>query len=336
MKRLTKHATPSTFIAFLALIFAVTGVSFAATGATGTGGGKGNKNNQNLVASTAKAKKKAPVKSTRGPAGPKGATGATGATGAAGATGPGGPAGAGGAKGENGAAGAPGTNGTGTEGKAGTSVTSKTIASGGSECAGQGGVKLTPGGNICNGTTGFTKTLPAGQTETGAWSYASSPAAYRCFPDTGKGNFTNSNCTTSGPAGTSNYEQEAVYSNGGFADTTISFPIPLEAGLSDEGCEETSKSPCQVYYLKSGETVSGHCEGEVEAPTAVLGNLCVYASSEEEIEAAAVLAPGKVVLGFPQSLAHWGAGVSGARVLLETKNGAQNISALGTWAVTAE
>ena len=160
MKRLTKHATPSTFIALLALIFALTGGAFAATNGTGNGGGKGNKNNQTLTATTAK-KKPAP-KGARGPAGPKGATGATGATGAAGPAGPAGPAGAAGAKGENGAA---GTNGTdGTNGKEGNE--------------GQPGQPGEPGAIHPGNPVGSAEPLPSKATETGAWAYGLTEAAF--------------------------------------------------------------------------------------------------------------------------------------------------------------
>jgi len=160
MKRLTKHATPSTFIALLALIFALTGGAFAATNGTGNGGGKGNKNNQTLTATTAK-KKPAP-KGARGPAGPKGATGATGATGAAGPAGPAGPAGAAGAKGENGAA---GTNGTdGTNGKEGNE--------------GQPGQPGEPGAIHPGNPVGSAEPLPSKATETGTWAYGFTEASF--------------------------------------------------------------------------------------------------------------------------------------------------------------
>ena len=73
-----------------------------------------------------------------------------------------GPAGPTGKSGSSGAIGAEGTNGVG--------VTTTAASKG--ECA-AGGIKVTSAsGNskVCNGTTGFTETLPSGQTETGVFS----------------------------------------------------------------------------------------------------------------------------------------------------------------------
>lgn len=79
-----------------------------------------------------------------------------------------GEAGPGGPQGQPGANGAKGD--TGSPGAPGTSVT--TSAASEAECGKAGGVKVTSAsGNtkVCNGTTGFTKTLPSGETETGTW-----------------------------------------------------------------------------------------------------------------------------------------------------------------------
>jgi hypothetical protein len=165
------HPTPSGVIAMIALVFAVTGVSFAATGGGSGGGGNGGSNTHSFTASAAK--KKAAPKGKAGPRGPAGPKGAPGATGPAGPAGPTGAIGATGAAG----AGTPGATGnTGPEGKPGTngtSVSTKAITSGGTECAGNGGVKLTPGGDICNGEPGVIhpgETLPSEASEHGTWS----------------------------------------------------------------------------------------------------------------------------------------------------------------------
>jgi hypothetical protein len=79
--------------------------------------------------------------------------------GAAGATGPAGPAG------KNGARGAEGVS-----GEDGAGVRTGAASSG--ECP-SGGIKVTStsgSGKVCNGSTGFTETLPSGRTETGVFS----------------------------------------------------------------------------------------------------------------------------------------------------------------------
>jgi hypothetical protein len=234
MKRIKAHFTPSTFIAVLALIFALTGASFAATG--------GGPSHATLTASAAKSKSKPKAKAgPRGPAGPKGATGATGP---AGANGPAGPQGSGGAQGPQGPAGTNGEKGEkGAAGTAGTSVASKEIKIGETACKGEGGAEFTAGASkttACNGKTGFTKTLPAGETETGTWAFN----------------------------GRTEATPPAVF-------VPISFNIPLAASLTEEHVHyilpsgEEQKSNGQVVPQTA-------CTGSAAAPTAKAGNLCVY------------------------------------------------------------
>jgi hypothetical protein len=96
-----------------------------------------------------------------------------------GATGAAGPAGAPGPKGDTGAAGKDGTPGAvGTPGAAGKSVITEEVLAGETDCNELGGSKFHTQGSVsntfaCNGKTGFTKTLPVGETETGAWSFFS-------------------------------------------------------------------------------------------------------------------------------------------------------------------
>jgi hypothetical protein len=144
-------------VAAIALVFAMLGGAYAATGGSS---GK----------ATASAKQ-----GKQGPRGKTGKTGPAGPAGPAGAQGPGGPAGA---KGDAGAAGSNGTNGTnGTPGAPGTSVTNTTLAKGSVTCP-EGGAEFKVGAgaptHACNGTTGYTETLPPGKTETGAWSISQS------------------------------------------------------------------------------------------------------------------------------------------------------------------
>jgi hypothetical protein len=117
-------------ISVIALVFAMFGGAYAAS----------NSSNSGKATASAKAKK--------GPRGPKGATGPAGPAGAQGPAGPAGAKGDAGANGSNGAAGA-------------TGATGATGAKGATGAAGATGA---------TGFSGFTETLPAGKTETGAWS----------------------------------------------------------------------------------------------------------------------------------------------------------------------
>jgi hypothetical protein len=136
--------------------------------------------------------------------------------------------GAGGAKGDKGDLGAQGLQGTaGVPGAGGKSVQVGTAAVG--ECA-DGGITVQKEGEVaskkavCNGETGFTETLPPGETETGYWDMTE-------------------------------------VGSGALAATTISFSIPLEKGspegkafgftlaqteneeFGSSGCEGTASEP---------------------------------------------------------------------------------------------
>ncbi len=201
-------------ISVIALVFAMFGGAYAAT----NDGGK--------ATSSAKAKK-----GPRGPKGPKGDTG------------PAGPAGPAGAKGDTGAAGSNGSNGA--DGK---SVTGVTIAAGGECGAGVTGVKYTLDGvttKVCNGKngtngqTGFTETLPGGETETGAWAFGPAPAT----------------ATLRMP---------------------ISFPIPLAAALGATKVHYIDAAGEEVSEFGAKKEPSTVCTGTAADPTADPGHLCVY------------------------------------------------------------
>jgi Collagen triple helix repeat (20 copies) len=147
-QRVTKHITPASVLALVALVFAITGGAFAASGGSGNG-----PSHATLSASAAKAKKKSKPQSTRGPAGPKGATGVAGAMGPAGPQGAPGAAGAAGKEGPQGAKG-----GTGPEGQAGKE--GQAGARGAQGNAGEAG--------MCSAASPECK-LASGATLTGAW-----------------------------------------------------------------------------------------------------------------------------------------------------------------------
>lgn len=152
-----KLGTAGLIVAVVALVAGLTGAAFAAGGLT-------------------KQQEKQVKKIAKKFAGKNGRNGKNGAPGAAGPAGPAGP------KGDAGTAGANGTNGTnGTNGKSvviGT-ATSGACPNGGStvEVEGSGTKK-----SVCNGESGFTETLPSGETETGHWAWGSSPAGRNVSP----------------------------------------------------------------------------------------------------------------------------------------------------------
>jgi hypothetical protein len=155
----------------------------------------------------------------KGKAGPAGANGAPGAQGAGGPQGPGGPAGPGGPGGPQGLGGPEGKEGKqGHEGKEGKP-----------------------------GTTGFTKTLPSGDTETGAWAVGNTPAG-----------------------------QPVVR-------TAISFAIPLAGALDENHVHAVTHEQVTKKEVPAGCTVAG-VEGSAENPLAGGGNLCVYATRLEKLE----------------------------------------------------
>lgn len=149
----------------------------------------------------------------------KGKNGKAGAMGPAGATGAVGPAGAAGPTGATGPTG--GTGPTGPQGPAGPI-----------------GPKGEPG------ESGFTATLPEGQTETGVWSFAGEGAKE----------------ISGAPAGE------------GYQYVPISFAIPLEKALAGTN----------VTFIPEETTGTGGCAGGIAAkPTAQPGHLCIYAGKVE-------------------------------------------------------
>ncbi len=146
-------------------------------------------------------------------------------------------------------------------------------------------------------------TLPSGKTETGTWSF--------------------------GP----------VESSAEATPSIASFPIPLAAPLSGAGCEEEI-APCQVHFINQfgkevvggKEKQSGVCTGNVAAPTAAPGNLCVYAAELNNVFIQ-VAASERIKPVSPSGI---GAGTTGAVWAGIFKENPGGFSGYGTWAVTAE
>jgi hypothetical protein len=274
--------TAGLIVAVIALIMALTGAAFAAAGLNGK-------------------QKKEVEKIAKKYAGKPGAPGANGANGSPGA------------KGDNGAPGANGTNGAnGAPGPAGTSVTNTPLAKGNVNCP-EGGAefKVGPGNptRACNGITGFTKTLPTKETETGSWTINGASTAF-IQPGTG-----------------------------------ISFSIPLAAagaegsawGFTQVETEEEEFGKKAVgggsCVVGSPECVDTGCKGTAAKPTASPGKLCVYTGFEftENISAYRVLKS-------PDNQAENAYGVSGAALFggfFSPTTEPAFIESWGSWAVTA-
>jgi hypothetical protein len=107
------------------------------------------------------------------------------------------------------------------------------------------------------------------------------------------------------------------------ATTSISFPIPLAAALSE----------AHVFFIPEGEAGTldpEQCPGSVVEPTAAPGDLCVYTRILQ-----APLKPFSPPIWNPTDAeGAGGAASTGATIVLES-TGTDSANAYGTWAVTA-
>ena len=214
--------------------------------------------------------------------------GKNGAPGAPGSTGPAGPPGA------PGAAGKDGTNGTN-----GTSVTGTPIPTSSATCNNQGGTAYTSASgteNVCNGLTGFTETLPIGETETGTWTLVSG-------------------------------EEEAW--------APISFSIPIPEALEASQVHVIAPNGKELVFnettLEMEEVTQTACTGNVAEPAAPAGALCVY---EARASSPNIIRVGSPAFTSPlQFLGPNETGVSGALIFgFQTT---PPVVTWGSWAVTA-
>jgi hypothetical protein len=280
-----RFGTAGLIVAIVALVAALAGTAFAA------GGGLNGKQKKEV---------KKIAKEFAGKNGPQGPTGPQGPSG------PQGPAGA---------AGKDGTNGT-----KGKSVKVTEIEVGEPECAELGGaeVEVEESGNsveVCNGRTGFTATLPPGETETGTWTAGIMPVA----------------------------EEEQWVS--------ISFAIPLASELAAEKAHFINEAGKEVVINESTfeyEELASHpnCPGSAVSPTAVAGHLCLYAAEElglkktgPPLEWGIFGAKPGAALGFSSFhnaeaglLASFGVSKAGAAMQVKAEQAGAHLR--GTWAVT--
>jgi hypothetical protein len=272
------HVTPATVIASLALVFAMTGGAYAAS--------------KYLITSTKQISPKV-LKQLKGAKGANGAPGAAGATGAAGPGGPAGPTGPGGPSGGNGA-----------NGKDGVSVTSAAVPTTSATCAHQGGSEFSSVSGkttACNGTTGFTKTLPKGETETGTWSFFVQPEGHAFAPITFNIPLAGTQCEVStGPP-----------------------PVFEEMGICGGTASGHGKN---VHFIEGAST--NECPGSAAEPQAKPGNLCIYKGVLVNATLGAIDRPSNP-FGAP------GADTAGVVLGFVAEATAPNVGS-GTWAVTAE
>ena len=284
-----RFGTAGLVVAVLAMVIALAGTALAASGALT---GKQKKEVEKIAKKYA-GKPGAP--GATGPAGPQGSAGAKGDTGASG------DAGAPGEKGETGEKGLKGANGT--SAKATSFSGEKTV---GSVTCKEGGLEVTsaePATAVCNGAkganglSGFTKTLPSGEQETGTWSLLV-PAVEEGY----------------------NYY------------VSISFPIPVsKAGGASEAFFFSKEEVEEEEFGSSG------CSWSFESPekrpeSTKKGVLCVFRG--EEVGFGNVT---KEVIQNPSAAFVQGYGPSGASIFLEKKATAEPslLLARGTWAVSA-
>jgi hypothetical protein len=223
MLRIRKHVSYSNVALTLILIFAMSGGAYAAT---------------KVLITSVKQIKPSVVKQLQGKAGKNGAPGPAGPAGAAGPAGPQGP---GGSKGENGTTGANGVSAETTQ----FNGVKGTCTVGGAEVK-----SASPAINICNGKEGSPwvagGTLPAGKSESGAWSSIYTATA--------------ANQPMSSP---------------------VSFTIPLKAAPETYYIgtnEELAGEKNEAAAIKEGKCKGNPINGE--EPEATSGNLCVFAEKE--------------------------------------------------------
>ncbi len=202
-----------------------------------------------------------------------------------------------------GPAGAAGAGGQGPQGPAGPAgAKGETGAPGALGGKGENGAPGAPGKN---GTTGFTETLPTGKTLKGEWSLIG-----------------------------------GVSGGFGLVATNVSFGIPLETGPTPHYIRKTGKEPVfNATTEKEEEVTSTQCTGNVKEPKASPGNLCIYASNEEN----AIKSLGTGIFPNVCSFATTGACTQNSPAadkfgfgLVTASEEAGVVNVAGTWAVTAE
>jgi hypothetical protein len=176
--------------------------------------------------------------------------------------------GAPGANGTNGTNGSPGAKGDpGAPGVNGSSVVAEPIPTSSTTCKKQGGTEFEVEGSgkaetVCNGTTGFTKTLPSKETETGVWAFnVVNPATGQAFSPI------SFNIPLAEPLDAEHVEI-----------TDLEYPASDRAEC--EALSEPEKAACEAELAEA----EAHCPGSSEAPVAAPGYLCIYTAGSLGVE----------------------------------------------------
>jgi hypothetical protein len=185
---------------------------------------------------------------------------------------------------------------TGSTGPAG--ATGSTGPAGATGSTGPAGATGKTGTEGKEGKSGFTATLPSGETEKGQWAFY----------------------------------QENVTANQG-VETAVSFTIPLASRAKKshfiavkEGEGEEKENPA---------ITNKECKGTFAEPQAAKGNFCVFASTEQNLKEVIINQKKIYITNGESNDFELGAGLTGA-IFLSESEGAGTISAIGSWAVTAE
>jgi Collagen triple helix repeat (20 copies) len=310
-----------------ALVFAMAGGAVAAAnGGDAHQATKKKKGKAGIVISTTKQISPKVLRELKGNSGPAGA---------AGPAGPAGPAGEKGAMGEKGAAG--------TNGATGESVKITTFAGNKNGCK-EGGAEFSNGTGTsaaCNGEKGVIhsgETLPAGATETGAFSLQQH--GYEEFEAVTE---VKENAVTKAIEST----KERITVGSSLMSTAISFVIPLAGSLNNEHVRFVNLAKEEMTFVgaKAGLGTPEECLGSYEKPQAEPGFLCVYMGAEMNLGFTNVVpTPLNSTAESPVTAYRAqgeGASPTGAILMLTSAESspaatAEPAFARGSWAVTAE
>jgi collagen triple helix repeat protein len=323
---LSKKVSVGNVLMIIALVFAMTGGAYAAVRIS------------SINQISPKVRKQ--LQGKRGPVGPQG---------------PAGPQGSPGPAGPQGAPGAPGAKGADGESVKATEVPKKVPT-----CEEQGGSEFKVAGTTvfaCNGLTGFTKTLPKGDTEMGAWSITavlpgtgpfegmvstaisfnipleSAPAQVFVpsgIPAAGTGDLASgSNLVTKVSTSSGKFTAESPISGTGIPSGTT-----IRNVISTEELELSAEATASGTAVELKTSPPAGCTGSVTEPGAEGGNLCVFSSGDHNVNSFNICPASDSVILCGLSDVHGSDRFGATIAALDKEKGL--LFTNGTYAVTAE